>query len=108
MKLEKLLNSWCPRAEGGGQGGGDQGSVDASKPSLPYPSLPGGEREKKKLSWLSFSLLSPWERRAGEVRAGGAGTVESKGPLESDSPPDRVKMTAMRLSRSSTKSCGAG
>jgi hypothetical protein len=38
----------------------------AAWPSLPYPSLPRGEREKEK---TFFSLLSLWERRAGEVRA---------------------------------------
>jgi len=35
----------------------------AAKPSLPYPSLPKGERGKKNLAIPSFSLLSLWERR---------------------------------------------
>jgi membrane fusion protein YbhG len=48
-------------------------------PSLPWPLSPKGREGKKKKSDdpLSFSLLSLWERRAGEVRAQEAG--ESKG-----------------------------
>src|SRR6185295_6135280 len=39
------------------------------KPSLPWPLSPRGREGKKKKCSTLFSLLSPWERRAGEVRA---------------------------------------
>jgi len=40
-----------------------------AKPSLPWPLSPKGREGKKTSLSLLFSLLSLWERRAGEVRA---------------------------------------
>src|SRR6185295_12989036 len=42
----------------------------------PLPLSPRGREGKKQRGFLSFSLLSLGERRAGEVRAGGHGGIE--------------------------------
>jgi hypothetical protein len=55
-----------------------RGVVRAAGPHSPGPSLPKGEGGTWSKPSLFFSLLSLGERRAGEVRAGEAGTVRTE------------------------------
>jgi hypothetical protein len=59
----------------------DFSGLRAVGPHSPGPSLPEGERGRRYKICFSYSFLSPWERRAGEVRASRARRCDRRRPI---------------------------